>query len=66
MMDEYFMHLKELYCEIRAANRLKVILTGIFIIKAGGGSCLKSTLKYSVASFLRFYGKSCKSLYLKN
>lgn len=37
MMDEYFMHLKELYCEIRAANRLKVILTGIFIIKAGGG-----------------------------
>lgn len=40
MMDEYFMHLKELYCEIRAANRLKVILTGIFIIKAGGGGFL--------------------------
>lgn len=36
MMDEYFMHLKEHYCEIRAANRLKVILTGFFNYKSCG------------------------------
>lgn len=32
-MDEYFMHLKEHYPEIRAANTSKVILTGFFYYK---------------------------------
>lgn len=40
-MDEYFMHLQEHYPEIRAANRLKVILRVFFIIKAGFYSYLK-------------------------
>jgi len=40
MMDEYFMHLKERYPEIRGANRFQSYFNRIFYYKSCFFSCL--------------------------